>query len=67
MLGRSILQKSKQIHFDNEDGWDLTFKTYNQLIEAKKTAIVNKQGLSSFTIFSIPSINKGRYMKGVRK
>lgn len=34
MLGRSILQKSKQIHFDNEDGWDLTFKTYNQLIEA---------------------------------
>lgn len=34
LLGRSILQKAKNIHFDNEDGWDLTFKNYNELIEA---------------------------------
>ena len=34
VLGRSILQKSKNIYFDNEDGWDLTFKTYDELVEA---------------------------------
>lgn len=34
MRGRSILQKSKNIHFDNEDGWDLTFKTYDELVAA---------------------------------
>lgn len=32
--GRNILQKSKKIKFDNETGWDLTFKTYDELIEA---------------------------------
>ena len=31
---RIILQKSKNIHFDNEDGWDLTFKNYNELCYA---------------------------------
>lgn len=36
MRGRSILQKSKNIHFDNEDGWDLSFKTYDELIQAYK-------------------------------
>ena len=36
LLGRSILQQSKNIHFDNEDGWDLTFKTYDELIDAYK-------------------------------
>lgn len=36
MQGRSILQKAKKIHFDNEDGWDLTFKTYEELINAYK-------------------------------
>ena len=34
MRGRSILQKSKDIRFDNEDGWDLSFKTYDELISA---------------------------------
>ena len=29
---RVVLQKAKGIHFDNEDGWDLTFKTYNELV-----------------------------------
>lgn len=32
--GRSILQKSKGIHFDGEDMWDLKFKTYNELVRA---------------------------------
>lgn len=35
--GRSILQKSKDINFDNEDGWDLTLKSYDELIELFKT------------------------------
>lgn len=34
--GRSILQRSKRIHFDGEDNWDLRFKTYDQLIDAYK-------------------------------
>lgn len=34
--GRSILQKSKNINFDNEEGWDLTFKSYEELVEAYK-------------------------------
>lgn len=32
--GRAILQKSKNIHFDGEDGWDLKFKTYDELVDA---------------------------------
>lgn len=32
--GRSILQKAKNIHFDGEDGWDLKFKTYDELVAA---------------------------------
>ena len=34
--GRAILQKAKNIHFDDEDGWDLTFKTYEELVKAYK-------------------------------
>lgn len=34
MRGRSILQKSKNIHFDNEDGWDLVFKSREELEHA---------------------------------
>lgn len=34
--GRSMLQKSKGVHFSNEDSWDLTFKSYDQLIDAYK-------------------------------
>ena len=34
--GRNILQKAKNIYFDNEEGWDLTFKTYDELIESYK-------------------------------
>lgn len=32
--GRTILQQSKNIFFDNEDKWDLTFKTYDELVNA---------------------------------
>lgn len=34
--GRSILQKSKNIRFENESNWDITFKTYNELINLYK-------------------------------
>ena len=36
MDGRAMLQKSKGVRFDNEDNWDLTFKTPEQLISAYK-------------------------------
>ena len=32
--GRLILQASKNIVFDGEDGWDLKFKSYDDLVEA---------------------------------
>jgi DNA polymerase-3 subunit alpha len=32
--GRRILQLSKNIRFDDEDGWDLTFKSYDELCDA---------------------------------
>lgn len=32
--GRTILQKSKRICFDEEDKWDLKFKTYDELVES---------------------------------
>lgn len=35
--GRKILQKAKSVFFSDEDGWDLTFKTYDELIDAYKT------------------------------
>lgn len=34
--GRELLQKARNVHFAGEDGWDLTFKTYDELIEAYK-------------------------------
>lgn len=32
--GRAILQKAKGIRFADEDGWDLTFKTYDELVDS---------------------------------
>ena len=32
--GRKILQLSKNVRFASEDSWDLTFKTYDELVEA---------------------------------
>lgn len=34
LKGRSILQRSKNVFFDNEDSWDLTMKSYDELCEA---------------------------------
>lgn len=34
--GRVMLQKGKGIHFGDEDSWDLSFKSYYELIEAYK-------------------------------
>ena len=31
---RLMMQKAKNTRFDGEDGWDLTFKTYDELVEA---------------------------------
>ncbi len=41
--GRNILQKSKKIFFDDEDGWDLTFKTYNELCDCFEKQGIDKQ------------------------
>lgn len=53
--GRKILQLSKNIHFGEEDGWDLTFKSYNELCEAYK-----KQGVLPEEIYleAIENTNK---------
>lgn len=32
--GRIILQRGKNVRFDNEDNWDLKFKTYDELCDA---------------------------------
>ena len=32
--GRSVLQKGKNVFFSDEESWDLTFKTYDELVEA---------------------------------
>ena len=34
VAGRRILQKAKNIYFEDEEGWDLTFKTYDELVDA---------------------------------
>lgn len=31
--GREILQKGKGVYFDNEEGWDLTLKSYDELVK----------------------------------
>ncbi len=53
--GRKILQKSKDICFSDEDGWDLSFKTYDELCEAYR-----KQGVLSEDIYltAIENTNK---------
>lgn len=34
MRGRAIMQKSKDVKFDSESAWDMTFKSYDELISA---------------------------------
>lgn len=47
--GRSILQASKNIRFENEDMWDLKFKTYQELVSSykKQNAIDDKYYLNA--------------------
>ena len=40
LKGREILQRSKNIHFDDEENWDLTFKSYDELV-----MLMKKQGV----------------------
>lgn len=41
---RVILQKSKKVYFEGEDGWDLTFKTYDELVEAyRKQGVLDEE------------------------
>lgn len=35
-IGRVMLQKAKDIYFSEEEGWDLTFKSYEELINILK-------------------------------
>lgn len=53
--GRKVLQKSKDICFGDEDGWDLSFKTYDELCEAYR-----KQGALSEEVYltAIENTNK---------
>ncbi len=55
MDGRRILQKSKNIHFQNEDDWDLVFKSYDELVVAYR-----KQNALDETIYlrAIENTNK---------
>lgn len=46
LLGRKIMQKSKDVKFDLESNWDLTFKTYDELVKAYE-----KQGALSKDIY----------------
>lgn len=34
MRGRAIMQKSKDVKFDSESAWDMTFKSYDELVSA---------------------------------
>jgi DNA polymerase III alpha subunit/intein/homing endonuclease len=53
--GRKILQLAKNIRFDNEDEWDLSFKTYDELIES-----YDRQGVLDALIYkeAIDNTNK---------
>lgn len=37
MDGRAVLQKAKNVHFSNEDAWDLKFKSFDDLLSAYYT------------------------------
>lgn len=36
LAGRKLLQTAKNVYFEGEDGWDLSFKTYDELCDAYK-------------------------------
>ena len=47
--GRKILQNSKNTYFENEENWDLSFKSYDELVESykKQNAIEEKYYLQA--------------------
>lgn len=49
MEGRSVLQKAKGVHFANEDSWDMTFKSPEELVAAyrKQNALPEEVYLSA--------------------
>lgn len=49
LIGREILQKSKDVHFENESNFDMTFKTYDELVECyrKQNAIPEEKYLEA--------------------
>lgn len=49
MEGRSVLQKAKGVHFANEDSWDMTFKSPEELVIAyrKQNALPESVYLSA--------------------
>lgn len=48
-LGRSALQRGKGVFFDDEVGWDLTWKTYDELVDAyrKQNALSEEEYMSA--------------------
>jgi len=56
VLGRKILQQSKDISFSDEDGWDLVFKDYQTLVAAYK-----KQGVLPEKVY-LEAINNTNVM-----
>lgn len=34
LKARALLQRAKDVHFEDEDAWDLSFKTYDELVSA---------------------------------
>lgn len=49
LIGREILQKAKDVKFESESNFDLTFKTYDELVECyrKQGALSEKQYLKA--------------------
>lgn len=54
--GRQMLQKAKNVFFEDEENWDLTFKTYDELLDA-----YNKQNALPQNIY-IEAINNTNIM-----
>lgn len=48
-IGRVALQNGKGVYFDDEEGWDLTWKTYDELVEAfkKQGALTEEEYMSA--------------------
>ena len=49
LIGREILQKAKNVNFEGESNFDLTFKTYDELVECykKQGALTEEQYINA--------------------